>query len=127
MPRFRLRAKLRPRGRATTTFLSFGASVPAVSVNASFGRPLATPVSDPRDCLGWPWTVQLNVVLPNLPRLSTAWTVTLETPAVVGEPEIVPLVAPIDSPDGNPVAVYLTGYPALSLALTWTLAAVCIR
>ena len=43
--------------------------------------------------------------MPVAPVVSLAVTVTLEVPAVVGVPEIRPVVELIDSPAGRPVAL----------------------
>src|SRR5579863_8631438 len=50
-------------------------------------------------------TVQLNEADPVAPVVSFAVTVTLEVPAVVGVPEISPVVELIDSPAGRPAAL----------------------
>ena len=49
-------------------------------------------------------TVQVNEADPDGPVESVAVTVTVPLPAVVGVPEIFPVVALIDSPAGSPVA-----------------------
>jgi len=49
-------------------------------------------------------TVQVKAADPPAPVPSVAVTVTLEVPAVVGVPEIRPLLL-IDSPAGRPLAV----------------------
>ena len=68
-------------------------------------------------------TVQTNVVLACAPVLSWAVTVTVEVPAVVGVPLIVP-ADEIDVPAGSPVAVNVGVCPLLlSLAVTLTDAA----
>ena len=49
--------------------------------------------------------VQVKVALPLAPVVSVAVTVTVEVAAVVGVPEIRPVVELIDRPAGSPVAL----------------------
>ena len=49
-------------------------------------------------------SVQVNVAVPLKPALSLAVTVTLNEPAVVGEPLIAPEAEAMDTPAGRPVA-----------------------
>ena len=49
--------------------------------------------------------VQVKAAVPLAPVVSVAVTVTLEVAAVVGVPEISPVVELIDSPAGRPVAL----------------------
>ena len=53
-------------------------------------------------------TVSARVIVPVPPAL-VAFKLTLEVPAVVGVPEIKPVVVLIDKPAGNPVALKLVG------------------
>jgi len=52
---------------------------------------------------GEPATLQLNVAWPSGPEASVAVTVTVESPAVVGVPEISPLDWLIPRPAGSPL------------------------
>ena len=53
-------------------------------------------------------TVIVSVAVP-VPKLLLALSVTVETPAAVGVPEITPVVVLTDKPLGNPVAPKLVG------------------
>src|SRR5581483_444668 len=75
--------------------------------------------------VAWLFTVQPNEALPDAPVPSVTVTTTEDVPAVVGVPEINPDEALIDSPAGNPVALYVSVWPdAESVAETCRLAAV---
>ena len=61
-----------------------------------------------------PPIVKVNDVLPlPLPALPVAVAVTLNAPAVVGVPEIRPVVALMDRPVGRPVAVQVSAPPLI--------------
>src|SRR5215469_13144502 len=69
--------------------------------------------------------VQLKLAEPCAPVVSVAVTVTDEVPAVVGVPEIRPLLELIDRPAGRPDALQVKVWPDwLSDADIWRLAAV---
>jgi hypothetical protein len=65
-------------------------------------------------------TVQVNAALPEAPVVSVAVTLVEKVPTAVGVPEIVPLVALMCSPEGSPVAEYVSVCPvAESVARIW--------
>ena len=57
--------------------------------------------------LSWPLMVRLNVadIVSGGAELSLTVTVTLEVPLAVGVPVMAPVLALIDKPAGNPVAL----------------------
>ncbi len=61
----------------------------------------------------------MKLAVPVAPVVSVAVTVTLEDPAVVGVPEIVPVEELIDRPVGSPLAEYDSVPVAVSIAWTW--------
>src|ERR1700733_2738965 len=97
--------KLRPRGNATVSVWSLGASRPAATVNDSFGRAPPTPVSDTRDSDGLLWIVHGNATRAVVPPASDTLTVTVEVPSWLGCPVILPLDALMDRPAGRPAAL----------------------
>ena len=80
---------------SSTELESFQFTVPGISL-AKNSVELAT------------FMVSVRVAVP-VPAALVALSVTLALPAVVGVPEITPVVVPIDSPAGRPVALKLFG------------------